>query len=190
MGDRILYVTFGTIIGSVVTYILMKKHCEEYIHEELRLAKEHEAEARQKVVVKKPAGEKSENKNDDVVVGGVDLARKVAKEEPPTDYTAYSNGKEERMTSLITSERFANEEPEFEKITLNFYEKDGVLADNYGDIVDIEKSIGLKAVSYFELLHTDVVYIRNEKLKIDYEIVLEHEAYSEQYNEGFRDDID
>ena len=189
MGDRILYVTFGTIIGSVVTYILMKKHCEEYIHEELRLAREHEAESK-KEAVKKPV-EKTENRQDDkVVVAGSDIVKKKATTNPPTDYTSYSNGKEERMISLITSERFANEEPEFEKITLNFYEDDGVLADNYGDIVDIEKSIGLKAVNYFDLLHTDVVYIRNEKLKIDYEIVLEHESYSAKYDEGFRDDID
>ena len=187
MGDRILYGTFGTSIGSVVTYILMKKKCEEYIHEELRLAKEHENESKKSHVEKKS---EPEQKKDNVVVAGTDIAKKKATDEPPTDYVKYSKGKEERMTSLITSERFANEEQDFEKITLNFYEGDGVLADNYGDIVDIEESVGLKAVSYFELLHTDVVYIRNEKLKIDYEIVLEHEAYGDKYKEGFRDDID
>lgn len=190
MTDRIIYVTFGTIIGSVVTYILMKKHCEEYIHEELRLAREHETA--KDSVKKEPAKKQTEEskKDSDTVVLNNETSQKIAKGSEPKDYTVYSKGKEERMTSLITSERFATEEPDFEKISLSFYETEGILADMYGDIVDIDSSIGMKAVSYFELLHQDVIYIRNEKLKIDYEIVLEHESYNEKYNEGLRDDID
>lgn len=187
MTDRIIYVTLGTIIGSVVTYILMKKHCEEYIHEELRLAREHENDShRHKAKEVTPEPKNSE----DVVVLSNETSQKIAKAAPPKDYGVYSNGKEERMTSLITSERFATEEPEFEKISLSFYETEGILADMYGDIVEIESSIGMKALSYFELLHQDVIYIRNENLKIDYEIVLEHESYNEKYNEGFRDEAD
>lgn len=184
--DRLLFMTLGTIIGSVATYILMRKHCEEYIHEELRLAKEHEHNRRNTVKDKTTEAPESKKESSFVALSN-DTSQKIAKAAPPTDYGAYSKGKEERMTSLITSERFAIEEPDFEKISLSFYEKEGILADTYGDIVDIDSSIGMKAVSYFEMLHQDVIYIRNENLKIDYEIVLEHDSYYERYTEGFRD---
>lgn len=193
MIDKTLCFILGSVIGSGITYFLMRKQCDDVINEEVRLMKEHyesvyNSESKpQRVVIKKERPEKEED--DGVVVLNSSEAK--PKDGKSNDYTSYNkSGKEERMISLITSERFANEEPEYEKITLSYYEKDGILADTYGDTVDIESSIGDKGIEYFELLHQDVIYIRNTRLKIDYEIVLEHMAYSELYETGFRDDID
>lgn len=195
MLDKALCLILGYVIGSGVTYILMRRRCEKEINEEVKLMKEHYESVynpegkNRRIIVKKAEQKPSEGQDDAVVLNSAE-AKKATK--PTTDYVAYNkkDGKEERMISLITSERFANEEPEYEKISLSYYEKDGVLADTYGDIVDVEQSIGNKGIEYFELLHTDVIYIRNARLKIDYEIVLEHMAHKDLFAEGFRDDID
>lgn len=181
MLDKVTCAILGSLVGAAVTYILMRKHCDEVINEEVRQMKEYYAsknEKKEKVV----QPQTPEERLADIVVAN--LTKRVERE--PVDYTT-AKGKEERRTLLITSERFQNEEPEFEKITLDFYEKDGVLADSYGDIVDIEQSIGIKAISYFQALGQEVIYIRNLDLGIDYEIVLEHSSYKEEYESGFRD---
>ena len=189
MLDRSLCVILGAAIGSGITYILMKKKCDAQISEAYHEMKEHlETKSSNSV---KENNEKRDNeikKEEDVVVlNAVDTTNKKSE---PTDYTSYSkkDRKEERTTSLITSERFSNEEPEYEKITLSYFDVDGILADDYGDTVDIESSIGKKGPEYFELLHEDVIYIRNDSLKIDYEIALEHGAYSDVFEDGFRND--
>lgn len=195
MIDKTLCFILGSAVGSWVTYLIMRKKTDAEKAEEFRLMKEHYeslygTEQKPKRVYVKSAKSDTEEKKDDIVVLGSAEAQKRSKD-AKSDYTSYNkSGKEERMISLITSERFANEEPEYEKITLSYYEKDGILADTYGDTVDIESSIGDKGIEYFELLHQDVIYVRNSRLKIDYEIVLEHMAYSELYETGFRDDID
>jgi len=188
MLDKITCVILGSLIGAGVTYILMQKHCDEVINEEVRQMKEYYAAKSKKndepVSRKDSPQAKEEIPLDDNVVVMNKITNKPDRE--PVDYSK-SEGKEGRNTLLITSERFVNEEPDYEKITLSFYEEDGVLADSFGDVVDVERSIGFKAVSYFNLLHQDVIYIRNTDLKIDYEIVLEHSSYRDEYETGFRD---
>lgn len=181
MLDKITCVILGSLIGAGVTYILMQKHCDEVINEEVRQMKEYYAAKNKK---DSEPQVKEETPLDDNVVVMRNVVNKPDRE--PVDYSK-SEGKEGRNTLLITSERFVNEEPDYEKITLSFYEEDGVLADSFGDVVDVERSIGFKAVSYFNLLHQDVIYIRNTDLKIDYEIVLEHSSYRDEYETGFRD---
>ena len=188
MFDRSLWAIFGGIAGSLITYLIMKKEFDSRMHEEYQAMEEHfrkkyEPDAKK---AKKPVNNEEPKKEEKVVL--LNASEKVRKDEAPTDYTAYhkEEGKEERMISLITSERFNNEEPEYEKVTLSYYEEDEILADGFGDIVDLETTIGEKAVSYFGMLHQEVIYIRNDQFKIDYEVVLEHSAYGDMYENGFR----
>lgn len=180
MIDKALCVILGSIVGSGVTYILMRKKCEQEINEEVKLMKEHYEEKygnKTELAKKVEKPVKEQEDKPDVVVA--DLSKKQNKER--VDYSGTNNRKEERMISLITSERFDNEEPDYEKITLTYYENDSILADSYGDVVEIESSIGPKGIEYFSLLHQDVIYIRNSRLKIDYEVVLEHSKYGDFY---------
>jgi hypothetical protein len=83
---------------------------------------------------------------------------------------------------IISLEEFMEERTDLEKLTLTYYEGDDVLCDDRDvAILDYEKSIGDDALSKFGHLSKDpnVVYVRNEKIEADYEIVKDHRSFSE-----------
>ena len=64
------------------------------------------------------------------------------------------------------------------------YHADGVLAYDNGDIVtDLEDIIGFDALSHFGEYEEDSVFVRNPRLKMDYEILLDLTNYYEPVNE-------
>lgn len=78
---------------------------------------------------------------------------------------------------VLSPEEFADSE--YDVQTLVYY-SDGVLADDqYNVIKDIKGYVGDKALKNFGVYEEDVVYVRNEKYKIDYEILLDERAFSQ-----------
>lgn len=70
-------------------------------------------------------------------------------------------------------------------VTYSYFE-DGILTDEYNDIVDdADEALGEEFVNHFD---EDLVYIRNEQRKCDYEILREgityHEPPDEEDKEG------
>lgn len=86
---------------------------------------------------------------------------------------------------LITADEFLDATDYFtsyDKISLTYYDGDGVLTDDREEPVnDINKIIGDDATSSFGLDPTepDVVYVRNNRIKTDFEIVRVMDAYTE-----------
>lgn len=83
---------------------------------------------------------------------------------------------------IISVEEFMEERHDLEKVTLTYYEGDDVLCDDRDvAILDYEKSIGNDALSKFGELSKEpnVVYVRNEQLEIDYEIVKDRRSFTE-----------
>lgn len=129
------------------------------------------------VMVRKPRRERSgasesvsERRKD--VVYSVDENGEVAPSEPPDDLEP------------ITSEDFLMTRKEYDKTTLIFYEKDGVLSNEDGDVV--EDPPILIGESYFWRAQIgksedDIAYIRNNRVATDYEIVCEDKAYKEEW---------
>lgn len=77
---------------------------------------------------------------------------------------------------IIDEDEFA-EDIIFEKVTITYYEGDDTLCDTDESIMKIEDIIGREALD--EGFIDDILYVRNEKLGIDYEVVREQGAYSE-----------
>lgn len=69
----------------------------------------------------------------------------------------------------------------FEKEVLCYYEEDEVLVDENEDIIMVSDTIGLDALDSFGELSEDpdIVYIRNEKMGTDYEVMCIHKSYQE-----------
>lgn len=77
---------------------------------------------------------------------------------------------------VITPEEFADSE--YKSETLMYY-ADKVLADEDGNIIkNINEVIGPEALSTFGRYDDNVVYVRNETHKIDYEIIWDSRRYS------------
>lgn len=100
---------------------------------------------------------------------------------------------------IITVDEFMVNEDERDQISLVFYDEDGVLVDERDSpITDIAGTVGLDSLTKFGHKSGDkkIVYVRNEKLGAEYEIVLDGRSYSEvvlgiketKRGQKFRDD--
>lgn len=80
---------------------------------------------------------------------------------------------------VISQEKFAWDEEEgdeYEKQTIEYYPNDRVALDE-GDVIDIANILGWKNLKQFggESGNPDVVFIRNRRLRIDFEVVRQEE---------------
>lgn len=100
-------------------------------------------------------------------------------------YTSYSDAKDGLKDvdgtddiHVITPIEFAENE-DYDTHTLTYY-SDGVLTDEQDNPVDdIDEVVGLESLEIFGMCDTDSVYVRNDRLKTDYEILLDMRPYSD-----------
>lgn len=99
-------------------------------------------------------------------------------------YTSYGSAKEIREAMndddmrIITPEEFAECEG-YDTHSLTYF-ADGILIDEWGiPIDDIDEVVGLESLEIFEHEETDSVYVRNDRLRTDYEILLDMRSYSD-----------
>jgi hypothetical protein len=84
---------------------------------------------------------------------------------------------------LISEERFSEECSDYQKLTIRYFKGDGVLCDDKdAPMPDIRSTVGPEAIEAlmsgaYGLL--ELVYVRNDKLQIDFEVCLDHGAFTE-----------
>lgn len=78
----------------------------------------------------------------------------------------------------ITPEEFCSSPPGYNAQPLDYF-KDGILADSWGMKVDIEETIGEDNLAYFGEYVDDVLYVRNERTEIDYEVTKDPRTYTD-----------
>ena len=179
-----LIFVMGAAVGSAVTWKLIKTKYEQIAQEEIDSVKERYSK---KAPVKpKKEKEATSEKDAPAIVKDTDEVTKYAKKLHDlgyTDYTTSSDKNEVKSASgdrpyVITPESFG-EFDDYQTESLYYY-TDGVLADRDDEIFeDVEEHIGSDFSSYFGEHEDDYVHIRNDKLKIDYEILLSQKSYAE-----------
>lgn len=171
----------GAAVGSVITWHCVKKKYEQIAQEEIDSVKAvfmkkdpdmevtvsetpHQAEPRK--VEEKPS---------------ISEYAALLKNE---GYTNYSGTGKEEQTSMndkpyvISPEEFGEYEG-YEKISLTYY-GDQVLADENDELVeDVEGAVGFESLTHFGEYEDDSVFVRNDQLKCDYEILLDQRTYSD-----------
>jgi hypothetical protein len=83
---------------------------------------------------------------------------------------------------IISVEEYNEGCKQYDKLTISYYEEDDTLADEGEEIIENpEEIVGEDTLERFgeDSDDPDIVYVRNEKLQIDYEIILMHKSYSE-----------
>ena len=82
---------------------------------------------------------------------------------------------------VISYEEYADEHSDFDKVTLTYYEGDDTLTDDRDEpIDDVSRQIGEDALTMFGRKSHDknVVYVRNERLGSDFEVMRDPGKYS------------
>lgn len=123
----------------------------------------------------------------------VPLAKMTMEEAMPIDYEdemlrEMMDARTADIPYVITIDEFMEDDPEIEKVTVTYFDGDGNLADTQDKIIpEVEEIIGSDALTKFGLYSKDknIVYVRNERIKIDFEVVLDERSYTEAIA-GFR----
>ena len=164
----------GAVIGSLVTWTVVKKKYEQIAQEEIESVKAHfsKREKKEEKTSTDTTEEKRGNLNQyaDVLV--------------KNSYAQYSNASKEELVKeserpyVISPEEFG-ELDDYEMITLIHF-SDNVLTDDDGELVEnIDETVGNDYASHFGEYEDDSVFVRNDRLGCDYEILFDQRKYSE-----------
>lgn len=175
-GGFIIFIT-GAAIGSAVTWKYLKTKYEQIAQEEIDSVKEVFAK---RETVEKENREKADKAKDKPDI--MEYADKI-KNEGYTNYSDVNSDKNDAQKDVekpyvITPEEFG-EFDDYNQISLIFY-ADKVLADENNEIVDeVERIIGFESLNHFGEYEDDSVFVRNDRLKCDYEILLDQRNYND-----------
>lgn len=171
-GLYLLTFAVGAVAGSAASYFVLKKKFEKITQEEIDSVKEAFGVR------------KSEEKAVDEDVSQVD-----SKEETrqayndvlkTTNYGGDTVVKEKPSYFRIISPVELGEDEYYSVVGLTYY-ADYVLADEEGNIVDVEETIGADALNHFGEYDDNAVHVRNLKTETDYEVLLDDRDYSEVF---------
>lgn len=181
MINKILIFAAGVAIGSAVTWKLIKDEYRKLADEEIASVKEVWSK-------KHPASEGIEETN--ATEANVDITQQSKKNRGFKDYKAMQEiinengyeGEEDYMYKYVISpEEFGESELPSESLT---YWADGVVTDEANCVMDeddIEETIGSDALNHFGEYEDDSVFVRNEILDKEYEILMDTRRFSDVY---------
>lgn len=189
----------GVCIGAFSTHYYLKKQVENMIQEEIESIREYQKKRKEKGRWKN-TGEvdeiplTTEPEREKVLVHFPSNIQKVVKHYGGSnnpdleELSAKANEPNKKEPYCISVEQYSDEMDHFDKLTIYFYQKDNTLIDeNEEIIVDVESVIGETLKDFGNLSDDpDVVYVRNEKIAIDYEVIRLYKSYAETtgINEG------
>ena len=165
----------GAGAGAFVTWKLIETKYKNLAQEEIdsvvesftKRAKEEKEE--EKIV-------KTEKSANSVIIA----AEKYAVPEVETKIEEHKVNSDKMSDSpyVIAPEDFGEEE-DYERVSLTYY-SDRYLVDDVDEVVDdIENTVGQDSLNEFGVYEDDAVYVRNDRLKCDYEILLDERKYSD-----------
>lgn len=165
----------GAAAGSVVSWRLLKKRYSELADREIESVKEEFAKERKIFVEEKETEIKAKVATDKPDI--MDYAKVVSKE----GYTKYRKPEEstakEDEPYIISPELFG-ELDDYECVTVKYYIEDGILTDDNDEMVDDPSHIiPVEGLDREDSL--DVIYTRNDILKVDYEIIVTLDSYDD-----------
>lgn len=177
--SNFLMFTVGAAIGSAVTWKLLKTKYEQIAQEEIDSVKEAFSKREQEQAEKKeePVAEAKPPKQK------TKKAKKEADVKKCKEVIKKQNYKED-VDDLKLAEPYVIPPEEFgeldyyETISLTYY-ADGVLADDNDNVIeDVEMAVG-EFESHFGEYEDDSVFVRNDQMNCDFEILKDYRTYSE-----------
>ena len=186
---NILFFLLGAGVGSTVVYFVVKKHYENLIDEEVESVRQYYksqededeeetelSENEEKMPRKEPKTEKNDE-NYQELIEKMNYGEFFPKKEK-TEEVAVEADIPTRY--VINGDAFAGDNRN-EKVSLYYFEGDGVFMNIESDEI-VPNGMDLIGEENFERLgefEEDVLYVRNDVTKTDYEVIQEHYAYAE-----------
>lgn len=170
--------TVGAAIGSAVAWKLSKTKYERIAQEEIDSVKEVFANRYESATVNTVVEEEEE------CTGSVSEYEEQLRKYSAERYSNASNVNTKAAdTPYVIPPELFGEMDDYDRITLNYY-SDFVLTDELNELVeDVDATIGSESLDSFGEYEEDCVYVRNDRLKCDYEILWREKKYSDVIQE-------
>lgn len=175
--SNVLIFAAGAVVGSAVTYKLLRDKFEKIANEEIESVKEMYREMNQEED-EEPDPEIEQKKAD------LDELHKYRKVLEESRYLAENENAEEEEDDV--DKPYPLDDPdEFGELDgynteILYYYADGVLTDDFDNIIeDVNGVVGEDSLKLFKTISEDTIYVRNDRLKTDYEILRDHSTYAE-----------
>lgn len=159
----------GAAVGALVAWKLLENKYDKLIQEEVDSVKEAFASYRKDE-------EKPETDESAEFEEAVEKYEAILDEAGYIDYSAKNKTKggesdmKDKKPYVIPPEEYG-EIYEYDTRNLTYYEN-GVLTDEDDNVIDdVEGMIGTESLNHFGDYEPDSVHVRNDKLKVDYEIL-------------------
>ena len=171
---NLLIFAVGTVVGSAVTYTLLKTKFEQMAQDEI--------EEVRNLYLKKTEELNESNKE-------TSSESKVSEYEKTLNNLKYMNGiedekEEESMKEdkpYVISPNEFGELDGYETNSLTYF-ADGVLADDTNTVIDnVDEVVGTDSLTRFGEYEDDSVFVRNDRHECDYEILLDNRRFSDIY---------
>jgi hypothetical protein len=176
--NKFFIFAIGAAAGSVVTWKLLKTKYEKIAQDEIESMKDYISRKEQKLSsTKEITSEVKDEKEAEPTE--IEEAEEIITELGYKNYADASNARQKESVNapyVITPEEFTDD-PNYAVVSLTYY-ADGVLADDWDAVVeDVENLVGKDSLTHFGEYEDDAVHVRNERLKCDYEILMETREY-------------
>lgn len=199
--NKVIIFATGAVIGSLVAWKFTKTKYEkimieeeqslrEYYNKKVKIIEDtatdlHDSYQHREDELRKNLEEKN-NKEQETVQDTNDVDNKVFFDRYTEILKGYTSSPEEQHLDNVTNDKPYVVSPDefgeadgYDIITLNYY-ADGVVADDWNDpIEDIGATIGEDFASHYGEYEEDVVYVRNDRLKVEYEILRSNLRYED-----------
>lgn len=178
--SKTLIFAAGAAIGSAVAWVFAKKKYEKIANEEIAAMKEfYSNKAKTGPDENTEAEKKEQYREADAAV--VSTYNDIIGSE---GYFSYDEAQEMRKhigkdKPYIIEPAEYGEFEDYDLISLTYY-ADGVLVDDGGDPMEnVDEAVGLESLNHIGEFEPDAIHVRNDKRKVDYEILYDYALYSD-----------
>ena len=192
----------GAAIGSAVTWKVVKTRYERIVQEEIKSINEAFSSQRSENQEQTDSGIDDENDEwADRDANQISWDELEDLDDDEDDEEVNDMDEYERLTGSYTNEKGGAEnmakEPYviapldfgeldgYSQVELTYYEGDDTLEDDEGNIIDDrDELIGPKALTTFGEYEDDSVFVRNDRLRADFQILKDYRTYKEARSVG------
>lgn len=173
----------GTATGFATAWQFAKKKYEQIAEDEINSVKEaflkrgHDAADAETTAKPQPGAEASLKKFEEKP--DISTYAEILKHEA---YVPEGMKMEESKPYVISPDEFGEFE-DYETISLTYYADQVLVDDGGGKIEDVDGVVGMESLAHFGEYEDDSVFVRNDRLRCDYEILLDEMTYSEARKE-------
>lgn len=196
----VLIFVLGAAAGSLATWKLIEKKYKDIAQEEIDSVKDTFSKMKKNEYPDKledyPDFEEFDDSDDEEPKSEQKIDRnnkpdiveyaKILSETGYTNYAERQDKKEKKGVEPVEDERpyvispdEFGEKDGYENVTLTYY-ADGVLTDYFDNVIsNVDEVVGLDSLDHFGEYEDDVVFVRNEKMETDYEILRDLRDFNE-----------